>query len=808
MEPDGDSSDAESTSEVDEGSSSSSEAGKAQSRWPSLKVLVPALLLVLASLLTSAWQLPLQRGHLMAQLLPGLLSLCFAMAFLSFWWQADGLVGPKGIVPIADQGLPKVQALEKILLDICKLHKLADSLTFRTAVLLRWVLANAMATDREVPPLRTSRSSRSGRSRNSRTSNSHSHFALHVRRNLWSWICWAVGLIFVKLIFAISNVLLPVILLGQMLMLDNAMLKHHTWAAIEWLWIVFLAQLVLFLHLVATNLTSSRQRGGLQWIVYCWIISVVAGILFFDTLPQMQRIQHETNPLLLDLLSSRSLITVMWLTPLFYAVLTFRTLRQLFQQDVRGKTASSEGDKETNQNQRKNNSVTLDAALLQDMVWHTDMIDIVNMMFMDSADQNEGASTQFLSVTHPEEVKRIQIAAGTFIILGLFFHQQSYPSYLARSVWCVVRFGIQCIGGDSSQETETPDVVKARKRSAIISILLVDLPFFTIRTYIYTLGLSMPNTPYLQIDGKEVHRPQLDKWWVKNILCMMLQAMQLRFVQQAEQERSQSLRWWDVRRQADAASQVSLRTKGLAYNANLMDAYKDRHMTQNKLEYAFAELGALNDMSPSTTQAASSVADEAGEQEGGDVEPKKCRFRCRCCCRSCFSKSITSFQIFCHTVMGLVLGASAMGWFIAKAASREFLFRSWMLRLIELLLHMVQPRPGLRLCLPGLLASAGSFGLATLQLLRYALAQQPELPSFSAGQFFLMILQCLLYRSLFYAGQDFMALQWDALLHEDRGAMRVLKQPGTFLVVVDSRMLAKIGIKWKSATWMKNMRKE
>lgn len=103
---------------------------------------------------------------------------------------------------------------------------------------------------------------------------------------------------------------------------------------------------------------------------------------------------------------------------------------------------------------------------------------------------------------------------------------------------------------------------------------------------------------------------------------------------------------------------------------------------------------------------------------------------------------------------------------VEKAASREFLFRAWMLRLIGLLLHMAHPRPGLRLCLPGLLASAGSFGLATLQLLRYALAQQPQLPSFSAGQFFLMILQCLLYRSLFYAGQDFMALQWDALLHE------------------------------------------
>lgn len=463
-----------------------------------------------------------------------------------------------------------------------------------------------------------------------------------------SWIFWAVGLIFVKIIFAVSNVLLPVILLGQMLMLDNAMLQHHTWAAIEWLWIVFLAQLVLFLHLIFTNVTSRQSHGGLQWIVYCSIIAVVAGILFFDTLPQMQRIEWENDTLIqLDLLSSRSLITVMWLTPLFYAVLTFRTLRLLFQRP----TDLTEAE---NQNQRK--SATLDAALLQDMVWHTviDMIDIVNMMFMDSAEQSEGASTQFISQTHPEEVRRIQIAAGAFIILGLFFHQQSYPS-------------IRCIGGAKNQESEAPDVVKARKRSAIISILLVDLPFFTIRTYIYTLALSMPNTSVLVIDGKEVHRPQLDKWWVKNILCMMLQAMQLRFVQQAEQERSQSLRWWDVRsRQADLSSQVSIRRKGLNYDANLLNAYQARHMPQNKLEYAFAELGALNDMSPSTTQAASTVPGDGAEELDDGVEPRRCRFRCRCCCRSCWSKSITSFSIFCHTVMGLVLG-----WFIAKVDFKQ-----------------------------------------------------------------------------------------------------------------------------------------
>lgn len=33
----------------------------------------------------------------------------------------------------------------------------------------------------------------------------------------------------------------------------------------EWLWIVFLAQLVLFLHLIFTNVTSRQSHGGLQW---------------------------------------------------------------------------------------------------------------------------------------------------------------------------------------------------------------------------------------------------------------------------------------------------------------------------------------------------------------------------------------------------------------------------------------------------------------------------------------------------------------------------------------------------------------
>lgn len=357
-------------------------------------------------------------------------------------------------------------------------------------------------------------------------------------------------------------------------------------------------------------------------------------------------------------------MTVMWLTPLFYSVLAFGSLRQVFA--ARGDAARIDGQR----HRRRQDYATLDVALLLDMVWHVviDMIDIVNMMFLDSPESGEGSSTRFLSQSHPDEVQQIKLAAGTFIIMALFFHQQSYPSVAYQG------------GSNKSQELAAPDVVKARKRSAIISILLVDLPFFTIRTYIYVLALSIPDTQVVFLEGQEVPRPQLDKWWVKNVLCMMLQAMQLRFVQQAESERSQSLRWWDLRRQGDAgAGTASLRK--IEYDDNLLKAYKAAYGPTgdypNKLEYAFAELAAYSDtmtLSPTSeviSPRASIVSLDADEDhhphESGGLEaktPSQQSSRCRCCrrcCRGCWSKSGTSFNIFCHTMMGLVLG-----WLLAK----------------------------------------------------------------------------------------------------------------------------------------------
>eukprot|EP00439_Symbiodinium_sp_Y106_P035888 s1445_g4.t1 len=200
------------------------------------------------------------------------------------------------------------------------------------------------------------------------------------------------------------------------------------------------------------------------------------------------------------------------------------------------------------------------------------MIDIVNMMFLDSPESGEGSSTRFLSQSHPDEVQQIKLAAGTFIIMALFFHQQSYPSVAYQG------------GSNKSQES-------FGIRAGLVKVL---------RTYIYVLALSIPDTQVVFLEGQEVPRPQLDKWWVKNVLCMMLQAMQLRFVQQAESERSQSLRWWDLRRQGDAGAGTASTAKAkIEYDDNLLKAYKAAYGPTgdypNKLEYAFAELAAYSD---------------------------------------------------------------------------------------------------------------------------------------------------------------------------------------------------------------------
>jgi len=487
----------------------------------------------------------------------------------------------------------------------------------------------------------------------------------------------------------------------QMIMLDLVIADaEHTW-----FWLFVIVEFLLLMHMLLHGCSASQvvRSGSLQWIIYSWLISAKSAVLYFRILPRAS--QAEAN----------NVVTLMCLTPLFYCVVTFRTLQQVF----RG-SESDQAPRKTSQSPsqkgRWGEHGTLDVVLLQDMVWHVviDMVDITSIMLLLAAPDAESGNSDaglesLLSIYYPGELQSLCTAGGLFVVLALFFHQQSFPSiYFAGSrdsdlsgvtpgKLSTGSFGNQAsftsyesqrkaemdsddiIRTSSSQmrlsaaashavmgqrvsmdsvQTESPssskyqqrqkqeygvDVVKARKRSAIVSILLVDLPFFVIRTLIYTLSLwslqleasgTVPPPSHLVTvpvalpspvpsDGMGVlqqqttlltrpptpasgtppssssnTKPRLDKWWIKNLMCLLLQAMQLRFVQQADLEQSQTLQWLSVHRSERRAARNTAKRRQSALDQEAaaqlkstweeMDAYYER----SKLDAALQAVGA------------------------------------------------------------------------------------------------------------------------------------------------------------------------------------------------------------------------
>jgi len=423
-------------------------------------------------------------------------------------------------------------------------------------------------------------------------------------------------------------------------------------------------------------------------------------------------------------------VTLLWLTPVFYTILTFRTLRELFQSD--SLTRSRTDHRHSDLLRDKQEHTTLDVVLLTDMVWHVviDMIDISYMMFLSNPfDRSTSIVDPGLVNERPETVETIRVCVGVFIFLGLFFHQQSFPSigYMAsssRSYASSSGSARQSQGGPTSRSDPVAaaasskqdsmldyrvDVVKARKRSAIVSILMVDLPFLVIRTYMYILSMNTaaaqasqpttttPPTGRLFAPGLKgsspfesfINQRQLDKFWVKNILCMLLQAMQLRFVQQADLERSQSLRWWDLRRSSSDTASFGARRRRSEHDRQLRRKWQE--MDRGKLEAAMQDTGGFgmeevaeqqsdgfgeeqpnhaasssDNRMPLDARAEAAVGGGAssgecpdpGDDPSGGTAGRHC-WRLPCCCRR--RPLCCSYGILAHVLMGSVLG-----WLIAK----------------------------------------------------------------------------------------------------------------------------------------------
>lgn len=487
---------------------------------------------------------------------------------------------------------------------------------------------------------------------------------------------WACVLSVVRrLLLCVAALALPVLSTWHMVLLDLELYNDGGPRVFSWLWAFILPELCLVLHMLRNAFSESEILvGSLQWISYSWLVAGKYCIIIFSTVPQLS-----SN-------SAGQVFDYVFFSPVIYCILCWKALQKLrtVEAQDRGAGGQALADRRAEE--------TLDCMLFQDMIWHVviDMIDIQMMMRLTSPGLLESASSEVSAGAErwgllsemakfverdPETAERIQTVAGVFVFLGLFFHQQSFPSvaYSSSSAGAdhfrkrgparatpprtthhsgssfekVVRMStvvlrptqiMRQLGGrtsvaesESSVQTSSTaggsvqadaakaaadekvyrrhrghtykvDVVKARKRSIIVSILLVDVPFFAVRTSVYGMVLMSPradedsastsvvledvnatvledvntttedvnttledgNITSMKDDNTTItattttittitqttaasgllfssELPAPDIWWFKNIVFMVVQAMQLRFVQQADLERSRDL---------------------------------------------------------------------------------------------------------------------------------------------------------------------------------------------------------------------------------------------------------------------------
>jgi hypothetical protein len=280
------------------------------------------------------------------------------------------------------------------------------------------------------------------------------------------------------------------------------------------------------------------------------------------------------------------------------------------------------------------------------------------------------------------------------------------------------------------------EVVKARKRSAIISLLLVDLPFLAIRSSMYVLQWSAEQgnavtaeaalaaervasqesqavdlllnanrsavlLPATSLGGPgqgcssnttttqgvyESMEPMMQTMILKNIFCILLQAMMLRFVQQADLERARKIKWMDVYKHNDFASRNVEMQKRRSQNRVLqqiwedLDRAADKEANMDKLHQAYEDSGAYGEAFSEDSDAQSesdaeqrSLSDLDGQssQRGRNLPKEQIARRqsiCgnwSCCCRrqtsthsSCwfFSCICKRMQLIMDVTMGFGLG--------------------------------------------------------------------------------------------------------------------------------------------------------
>lgn len=434
--------------------------------------------------------------------------------------------------------------------------------------------------------------------------------------------------------------------LVQMMVLNYILSKRVS----RWVWLSLLVEVPVALHMAAHCQTQSAvQSGSLQWIVYCWLLSAKIGVLYFQVMPKLNYEEVRTvvtilvlTPVLYLVLTMRTLrqlfdqssetwergtsskrerrehvtLDVVLLQDMVWHVVIdmIDVLQIMFlarpgdPQDGVGETLVKEFPVTVAHLSRAAGAFACVGFLFHQQSFpHTSYVaartaprkgDIprtgADSSVVDGAELCRTNSEDTL-ISSERTISPVRTMANTFSDLSRVMSPRTIGRYddghgLTEGVRDRWGAATSLHGG---QEYGI-DVVKARKRSAIVSILLIDLPFFVLRTYLYSLSLSL-DSPDRQFDVSPViasqatsavgsnstlardfeKKPEVDKWLVKNGLCLLLQAMQLRFVQQADVEQSQKLQWRDTHQFQVTAYKRIGRRRRIRQDPNLKQAWQD-----------------------------------------------------------------------------------------------------------------------------------------------------------------------------------------------------------------------------------------
>eukprot|EP00931_Biecheleriopsis_adriatica_P004966 TRINITY_DN106549_c0_g1_i1.p1 TRINITY_DN106549_c0_g1~~TRINITY_DN106549_c0_g1_i1.p1 ORF type:complete len:516 (+),score=79.56 TRINITY_DN106549_c0_g1_i1:133-1680(+) len=326
-----------------------------------------------------------------------------------------------------------------------------------------------------------------------------------------------------------------------------------------------IVEVPLFFHLIWYWRPESAQRATpTQWFCYSWLHAAKVVVLFCRVMPQLTSTTSGVAAIqgrdfsfdtanFMNFFSPNVLVTLLLVTPAFYALLMLRTGKASF-----GSSSTAK-------------RVTVDVIMRYDMLWHVviDMVDQVDMFYYSRI--AEWVGTQMLE-THRQSLILVQTVVVACLFLTMVMQAQAFPGVIldrwpdpdfvvlpdgliesdgpryrvkedeatvtsaraantatavcrrALARWCPGPAAVDKGQGDDlhrcRQKQEImllirqQNVIIARKRSACASYL-VDFSFFVIRFWLFTSLVSS--------NRSEEYFPGLG---IKNFICFFLNLTQ------------------------------------------------------------------------------------------------------------------------------------------------------------------------------------------------------------------------------------------------------------------------------------------